>query len=122
MLTLSYGYKKPQLDDTGDVFFPALEQNFQQLNDHIHDGATSAILPNATQNILAAGWALVAGFLNLYSQTVTLPGVRLYDSTTTTFKLSDGTRIYPTVKRVSTTQYQVFVNDPTLVLIAEYSS
>ena len=29
MLTLTYGYKKPQLDDTGDDFFPAVEADIQ---------------------------------------------------------------------------------------------
>jgi hypothetical protein len=42
MITLSYGFKKPELKDLGPVVFPALEDNWQQVNDHDHDGLNSA--------------------------------------------------------------------------------
>lgn len=44
MITLSYGYEKPQNGDTGDVFFPALERDIQRLNDHTHDGVNSPFI------------------------------------------------------------------------------
>jgi hypothetical protein len=55
MLTLSYGFKKPQVPDQGGVVFPALEANWQQVNDHNHDGVNSALiaglsLPTQTGN------------------------------------------------------------------------
>ena len=42
MIILSYGFKKPELKDLGPVVFPALEDNWQQVNDHDHDGLNSA--------------------------------------------------------------------------------
>ncbi len=44
MQTLSKGFKKPQTGDLGTVFFPAMEDNFQQLNDHTHDGSDSQLI------------------------------------------------------------------------------
>lgn len=56
MQTLTYGFKKPQVTDKGAIVFPALEANWQQVNDHNHDGVNSAlisasnILPSQTGN------------------------------------------------------------------------
>lgn len=38
MIILSYGYKKPQTGDFGDVWFPALEDNIDLVNSHNHNG------------------------------------------------------------------------------------
>lgn len=122
MLTLSYGYQKPQLDDTGDIFYPAMEANIQQMNDHKHDGVTGAILAPTTQVISSASWAAVAGKVDTYSQVVTLPTGFFYDTLVLTFRLSTGEPVYPSVSRTSATSYTVFVNDNTLNLVAEYSS
>ena len=75
MQTLTYGFKKPQVTDKGPVVFPALEANWQQVNDHNHDGANSALIsPNSilpsqignagkflTTNGSILSWATVTG-------------------------------------------------------------
>ena len=78
MDTLSYGYKKPRSPDKGTIFWPALEFDIQQLNDHNHNGTNSAKLTAAssvvvTVSILNTGWgaALADGG---FRQLVTLPG------------------------------------------------
>ena len=38
---LSKGYILPNTGDKGSTWFPALEHNITQLNNHIHDGITS---------------------------------------------------------------------------------
>jgi hypothetical protein len=55
MLPLSYGFQKPEVTDQGGIVFPALEANWQQVNDHNHDGVNSALiaglsLPSQTGN------------------------------------------------------------------------
>lgn len=71
MDVLSYGYKKPQDGDTGDVFFPAIEDNIQRVNDHTHDGVNSAFIasqsPSATINLFSpAGTGAVVDQNNPY--------------------------------------------------------
>lgn len=48
MIVLSNGYKLPEIGDFGDVWFPALEDNIQRVNDHTHDGNDSAKLPGTS--------------------------------------------------------------------------
>lgn len=125
MLTLSYGYKKPQSNDKGPVVFPALEDNIQQLNDHTHDGTDSAKLPSSsveavTQAISAASWTLVSG--GLYKQTVTLPGGIDYDKISITIHDdATGHLLYLTIEKVSSSQYDVYINDNSLDLVAVYT-
>lgn len=76
MQTLSKGFKKPQAGDKGAVFFTALEDDIQQLNDHTHNGSNSALLSasavTATSQTLSAGsWVSVGG--GIYRQLVTMP-------------------------------------------------
>ena len=123
MLTLSYGYKKPQSNDKGPVVFPALEDNIDQLNSHNHNGTNSAPLaPSAilavSQTILAANWVLVAN--GLYKQTVTASAGIDLDNTQIQFRLSDDSIFYPTVKPLSATQYEIFINDASEQVTAIY--
>lgn len=118
MQTLSFGYLKPDPGDTGDVFFPAMEVNIQKMNDHTHDGVSSALLAISQQTILAAGWLPVGG--GLYRQSVTVPVGFQYDTCVITFKLSTGEVFYPTVERINATQYFVYINDNTLDIVAYY--
>lgn len=114
MLTLSFGFKKPESGDRGDPLFTALEDNVQQLNDHNHDGAnssqlnSSAILP-VSAALVSANWVLVAD--GIYKQTVTLPAAIPYDEAVFTCKLANGDIFYPTIEKVSSTQYDIFIND-----------
>lgn len=122
MRVLSYGYEKPQLDDTGDEFFPAQERNIQRLNDHKHDGTLGALNAPGTQTISSASWVAVGGMVGTYSQTVTLPAGYLYDSIVINLRLSTGQPIYPSIVRASNSTYTVYVNDNTLNLVAEYTT
>lgn len=124
--TLSYGYLQPTNPDTGDVTDAAMSANMAQLNNHVHDGVTSSLLGIITQSILSASWAAAAGLTGLYSQTVTLPTIAgpvpqlSYDTCVITFKLSSGEQIYPSITRVSTTQYVIFISDNSLTVTAYY--
>lgn len=120
MNTLTYGYKKPVNPDTGDIFFPALENDIQQLNDHAHNGTDSAPLATQTATINSGSWAAAAGLSGVYSQTVTLPAGLSYDVCDIWMKLTTGERVYATITRVSATQYKVFTTDNTLNFTAYY--
>lgn len=114
MLTLTYGYKKPQSGDRGPTVFPALEDNIQQLNDHNHDGSNSSKLSAAslgvtTQSILAANWVSLGGG-NFHQQVALLPGFD-YDIVTLSFRDASGNYVNPTVTRVSNTVVDVTTND-----------
>lgn len=121
MITLSYGYKKPETNDKGPIVFPAMEDNIDQLNDHDHDGAnskklTSASLEAFTQTILAAGWVSLGG--GNYSQQVNLQPGYTYDTLTLNFRLTTGEYVYPSIQKVSTTIITLFTNDPSdMVLV-----
>ena len=78
MTSLPYGYELPQNPDTGDVFWPALEENFTQLASHNHDGTNSAPLASKTLSALAANWVSSGG---QYRQLLTLPTGFSYDTT-----------------------------------------
>ena len=124
MLTLSFGYKKPETNDIGPIVFPALEGNIQQLNDHTHNGSDSAPLNSGSitplfATILSGAWAVVAG-TGLYKQTITLPAALAYDSTGFDCRLDDGTLVYPTVLKVSASQYDIFLNDNTVGMTVLY--
>lgn len=115
MLTLSYGYKKPQTNDKGPIVFPALEANIQQINDHNHDGAnstklTSSSLEAVTQAILAGDWVSLGGG-NYHQQVTMLPGYD-YDKTVLSFRdPADGAYLYLSIVKVSSTVINVFSNN-----------
>lgn len=120
--TLSNGYILPANPDTGDTFWANLATDIQLMNNHVHDGVTGNVLPVVTQTISAASWAAVSGQAGTYSQVVTVPTQFSFDSVNIAFKLSNGTQVYPTVTRVSSSQFTVFMNDNSQNLVAVYSS
>lgn len=71
-IELSYGYKKPQTGDKGSTFFPELEANIQQLNDHAHNGSNSAQIPST--NILCVKVSLSDPVLGQPAWTFESPG------------------------------------------------
>lgn len=118
MLTLSYGYKKPQTGDKGSVFFPALEDNFQRLNDHDHDGLNSKKLSatsvqSVSQTLLSASWAGVGD--GLFRQLVTCPSTILVDEQAMRFQIASGPKaghfFHPSVEKVSANTFYVYIND-----------
>lgn len=120
--TLSHSYIKPANPDTGDTFWANLATDIQLMNDHIHDGTLGNVLPTVLQTILSANWAAVSGQAGTYSQTVTVPTQFSFDSVEIAFRLSNGTKIYPTVTRVSSSQFVVYTNDNSQNFVAVYSS
>ena len=120
--TLSYGFVKPATGDNGTVFWPALEDDIQKLNDHTHNGVNSARLTTVgsiatTQTVTSAGWVLLGD--GLYRQTVTMPAAltsvgSTYDDHDIEIRDSTSGRklVIPTQKLASTTFY-VYTNDNT---------
>lgn len=53
MIQLSYGFWKPEDNDTGDVFFPKMADNVQQTNDHNHDGVNSPFISTQAPSAMA---------------------------------------------------------------------
>lgn len=53
-----------------------------------------------------------------YKQTVTLPAGFDYDTVDIKFRLADGTIIFPTVEKVSDTQYTIYTIDSSLAFTA----
>lgn len=129
--TLTYGFVKPATGDKGSVFWPAMEDNFQQLNDHTHDGVDSSLLAaggsrSVTQAVSAASWGADLGG-GTYRQLVTLPAgltstggtyddfsIQLRDSTT-------GEPVLNRIAKVSSTTYYIYTNDNTLAIKAVYT-
>jgi hypothetical protein len=124
--TLSYGYVKPADGDRGATWFPALANNTQQLNDHNHNGINSAPLAITavvvtTQAISSGSWSSLGG--GNYKQTVTLPGTLTYDAVSMEFRITSSKHIiYPTIEKVSSNSYDIYVNDNTIGVTAIYST
>lgn len=120
MITLSRGVKKPESGDLGNVVFPAMEANCVILNDHNHDGVTSAPLSgNAiSANVilaLAPGWVAVAGKDGTYRQLITITGgLTLSNSILKIEHLGNHSVIFPTIEGVSNTQFYIYTNDNTI--------
>lgn len=123
MLTLSYGFKKPQDGDKGSIFWDALADDIQQLNDHTHNGVDSALLSSSamtglTQSVLAAGWVHQGG--GTYRQLVNTPGGRDIDNYQLSFKDANGHQLVLTVEKVTDSSFYVYINDNTVDLTAMY--
>ena len=124
MKTLSYGYEKPESNDTGSTVFPALQRDIQKLNDHSHNGSNSAFIPVVTQSISSGSWALdpALNTNSQYSQTVTVPNSRNYDDVSIQVRRSSGEMVYATIEKATATTYKIYTNDNTLNYTAIYST
>lgn len=125
MQILSYFFKKPETGDKGSVFWPALEEDIQQLNDHTHDGVNSALLsPFAitaiTQSLLAANWVATSG--GTYRQLVVMPGVATLDSHYVVFKDQTAAtkQLFLETEKVGANTYYVYINDNSVDITAYY--
>lgn len=107
MITLSYGFKKPQNPDTGDQFWSALETDIQQLNDHTHDGSNSAPLATKQISVLSANW-VSSGTTPAYRQAITMPTGYSYDTSHIWVRRSTGETVYPDIRRISSTQFYFY--------------
>jgi hypothetical protein len=121
--TLSYGYINPQNGDPGSTWFPALNSNITQLNNHNHDGVTSAPIPSSstvsgTVSIPAGSWVLdVTG---RYRQDVIVPSGYNMTQYSIMFYLSNGEIIHPSISQLSGTSFRVFGPDNTLSYVAVF--
>ena len=129
MQTLTYGFKKPQTNDSGSSFFPALESNIQQLNDHDHNGVNSAKLAagavEATFHDLGSTWVAGPSASKPYKQLVTLPTALISAAMKTdlldmAFRDADGNKLYLDMTVITDTTYEVYSNDNTLDLTVVY--
>lgn len=126
MQTLSYGYKKPVNPDTGDTWFPAMEANIQQLNDHNHDGTNSAFIATqpsqlpTTQAVSSVNWGATLGG-GLYRQLITMPGTLTFDTKVITMRTSAGIIVYAQIEKVSSNTFYVYTNDNTQNFVAYYN-
>lgn len=114
MITLSYGYKKPETSDKGSIFFPALEDNIQQLNDHTHNGSDSSPI-SALSVTPEIATVLAAAFSNIspgvFRATVTVPGGKLVDNYVISVK--DPTTkelIYLRTEKLNSTQFYLYTS------------
>jgi len=115
--TTTYGYKKPQDNDTGLTFWDDLEFNIDRMDGHTHDGVDSAPLAK-TQTISSGSWSSLGN--GSYRQLVTLPGSLTFDTIAIEMRLSTGHVVHPTIEKVSSTTYYVYTNDNTLTYTAVY--
>ena len=124
MQVLSYGFKNPDNGDKGSVWFPALNFNIVQLNNHTHDGITSAQLAASslvagTVSIPSTSWALVS--TGKYSQTVTVPSGFSMDGFNMQIRLaSTGHYVYPTIEKVNASSFTIYTNDNTQTYTAVF--
>jgi hypothetical protein len=129
--TLSYGFVQPETGDKGSVFWPALEDLIQQVNDHTHNGTnssrlTAAALEAVSQSVSSAGWGSTIGG-GLYRQTVTVPAALTgpggtYDDYSIEIRNSaNGRRLFLQTEKVTTTTFYVFINDNSISLTVIYS-
>lgn len=123
MIILSNGYKLPEDGDLGDVWFDALEDNIQRLNDHSHDGIDSEKLDASAVEAISTG--ISTGDFTLsgteYTYRLTLPSGLQVDTTSIEFR--DATTRDPIHMRYeifSVSQIDIYSNTP-LNLLAVFS-
>lgn len=115
MQTLSNGYLLPESGDRGNIFFPGLESNIQRINDHDHNGTNSEKLTSLsllglvdTTSLVSGNWSLQAN--GLYRALVTMPGTKLFDTTTIAIRLNNKP-LFADYEKVTDNTFYVYVND-----------
>lgn len=109
---LSNGYKKPSNPTFGDLWFPAMEDNIQLMNDHNHDGDNGDRIAATTQSVSSAAWGSDLGG-GTYRQTITTPNGIEYDTIRIEVRRSTGEMVYPTLVRLTATTFYFYTNDNT---------
>jgi len=123
MYLSSKGYKIPE---RGDNFWSYLIFNWLRMNDHTHNGTDSEQLSpknftKSTANIASGSWAAVTGHAGTYKQTITVPtGYTVAAMQVKFYESVSGDEVHPTVRKVTATTYDVYINDNTLSLVAVY--
>ncbi len=127
--TLSYGFEKPATGDKGSTFFPALESDIQQMNDHNHNGVNSAKLAAGStqatvQHLAHASWV---GASAPYSMVVTIPSAltltgSVYEDLAMQFRNhADGSIMYLDMVKDSSTTFTLYINDNTIDVDVAYT-
>ena len=124
MLTLSNGFQQPEIGDRGGVFFPGLEANIQQVNDHNHNGVNSEritseaiIALSDSTSLIPVNWVLQAS--GIWRAPVTMPGALLFADTTIQLR-TNNRFLYADVENITINTFYVYVNDPTLTVTVLY--
>lgn len=121
------GYKLPSIGDRD--FWGQLLFNFTRTSAHKHDGIDSEKLNASTFDknhgvIEAADWNAVPGQPGTYSQVVTVPVGTLTSTMLVRFYLDNGAdaghEFFPSIRNVTATTYEIFINDNSAVLKAIY--
>ena len=127
-------------NDTDTQVREAINENFEQLDDHDHEDERGdnefhgkRLRPGAielvSQNISSADWAVEDADAGTYSQIITIPAAlvdapssRTYNSLAIQFRDDDSDFVYPEVVYVASTQYKIIVNDNSIGLTAIYTT
>jgi hypothetical protein len=124
-VTTSKGFRKPQAGDRN--WYSDLEFNIDRTDAHRHDGLDSVLLASpsitkATQDVLAASWVSLGE--GNYRQTLTFPLTYSWNDAQIKFYVNggamDGEEVLLSVKRLSASTFDIFINDNTLALKAVY--
>lgn len=114
METLSYGYKKPENGDTGDVILPSYQENVQKMNDHTHDGQNSARVQQTRQQLTAGSWQSFPVPLQPYYAELNMPDGMTFDNTVIIFTdFVNGSVVPLDVVKTGDTTFTVYSNNPT---------
>jgi len=115
MLTLTYGYLKPEDGDIGDEIFDAFENNIELMNNHNHNGINGAKINSAdinklSQLITSSGWVVQGN--GLFRQLVNISGGRNYDDLVVSYRDTDTSEpMVLETEKVSATSFYVYTND-----------
>lgn len=123
----SMGYKKPSTGERD--YFPTLEFNIDHGNSHSHNGVngeriSTKDLSKQTGSISSGSWSAVSGQTGTYRQLITVPTGYAVSTSEMKFYVDggdeDGDQIFPTVEKVSSTTYYVYINDNSVALKVVY--
>lgn len=120
MQTLSCGYKKPEPSDTGDVFYPAMSDNMDLVNNHTHNGSDSAPLTGTLGTLDSGAWVAVGARPGIYSQVLTITPVFSAYSSTFWFFDSNVNSVNLEYVVTSTGSITVYTNDSSETYTAYY--
>lgn len=124
MGTLTYGIYRPEDGDKGKPLFEKLEENWQQVNDHNHDGANSAklgssSLEHTSQNITSGSW--VSQPNGMYRQLVSAVGGLAYEGYEIMCRnTANGDRLYLDTEKVAASQFYIYSNDNSIDVTIYY--
>lgn len=113
MQVLTNGYKLPETGDFGDVWFPAIEDNIQRLNDHTHDGTNSEKLES--KNIQANFSTVLSGAFSAsgtkFRATVAVPSGADFDNMVILCKdPTSKDQMYLEIEKIDDSSFYVYLN------------